>query len=291
MKFQSVTSPVPTKTARCFAQPKPSIYSVRMTIGTDFQNEMLAIGLRACAPLYWHRADEPWPRLVTGATCFFVTFDGESPIAVTAAHVVRQLLGERAGDPKVIAQIGTCAFDPEASLIAIDDTLDLATFRIAPAIMLALKKVPVSCYRANWPPPDLQQNRGLILVGFPENRRIVHADGSAIFEAFGALPTVEDYDDRSILITYDPSRDLPIGSSPLPELHANMSGCSGGLVLMVGEHAGITRWHPAGVVIAGPHDAATGLLGDIDLYRARRVHFIRPDGSISTEPIERDQKR
>ncbi len=107
-------------------------------------------------------------------------------------------------------------------------------------------------------------------------------DRSAECQAWGALAAVESITEREILVTYDPARDQPSRwAMTLPPLGLNLSGCSGGPVLMHGMRNGLHRWFPVAIVIAGPKDGKQDLFTDIDLIRLRRIHIVQPDGSIS----------
>ena len=53
------------------------------------------------------------------------------------------------------------------------------------------------------------------------------------------------------------------------------------LLYTSGTRNGLHRWFPVAMVTAGPKDGKQGLFTDIDLIRLRRIHTIRPDGSIS----------
>ncbi len=120
--------------------------------------------------------------------------------------------------------------------------------------------------------------------------RVTHPDKSVESRAYGGLPAVEDVTDREIITTYDPSRDKPLHGLPAPPLGLNLSGCSGGPVLMHGTRNGLIRWFPVGLISGGvdhDNDVALGQ-GEInrgenaefDIVRIRRINFIRPDGTL-----------
>jgi hypothetical protein len=59
-----------------------------------------------------------------------------------------------------------------------------------------------------------------------------------------------------------------------------MSGCSGGPVILFKTVNGLLRWFPVGLIYKGPDGKAEGELASFDRIHIRRLHFIRPDGSI-----------
>jgi hypothetical protein len=78
---------------------------------------------------------------------------------------------------------------------------------------------------------------------------------------------------NEIWVTYEPGRDFRVrAAAEFPDLGANLSGCSGGPVLMHFERNGYHRWFPVGIIIVG--------LADFDLIRIRRVNAVRLDGTI-----------
>jgi hypothetical protein len=171
-------------------------------------------------------------------------------------------------------------FDLSAAIIERDAQRDIATFRVSEAIARATEALILDC-RSAWPPAKPDTNRALSVCGFPENMRRILPEGIIVSEAWGALAAVEDVTDREIVITYDPVRDLPtIWAPALPPLGFNLSGCSGGPVLMHGLVNGLHRWFPVGIIIRSPTGESTGSMTDFDIIRFQRIHVIRPDGTI-----------
>jgi len=243
-------------------------------------DEVAALTLRVARPLIWHDKTEGWPKTLNGGTCFLLRFDNDI-VGVTANHVVVAFENAIARNPNVICQLRTVPFDLRVSIIDRDEDLDIATFRVSEAAAVETEATVLDC-RGNWPPPTPDEMRALSICGYPEHMRVTAADRSAEFRAWGALAAVESITEREILITYDPTRDQPSRwAMTLPPLGLNLSGSSGGPVLMHGTRNGLHRWFPVAMVTAGPKDGKQGLFTDIDLIRLRRIHTIRPDGSIS----------
>jgi hypothetical protein len=136
-----------------------------------------------------------------------------------------------------------------------------------------------------WPPPEPEHGRPIQLVGYPEIIRRVNEDLSGIYEAYGALTTVEHVTDRDLLVIYDPAqtpvRPLEHAAAGLPPPRFDMSGCSGGPAIAHGEVGGLHRWFPVGIIVAGSSDVGSdGVTKEFDMIRVRRIDRIRPDGTI-----------
>jgi hypothetical protein len=253
----------------------------KMTPDELAMSEQIAnLARSAFAPLYWHHPNTPWPRTLRGGSCFFLRF-GDRTFGVTAAHVMQALQGTIAEAPDLIVQIRTGVFAADASLIDIDADLDLATFRVANSFPESVGQIALSCSAADWPPPTPTDGGPIVVLGYPESQRFTKAPREADFYAYGGINFIESVGDRTILMTYDPSQVVAGQGAPKPPLHFNMSGCSGGLGMIVVRRRGITRWFPAGVIITGDGGESSGALGDIDLIQLRRISFIRADGIIS----------
>jgi hypothetical protein len=133
-------------------------------------------------------------------------------------------------------------FNILTAIIDMNDTLDIATFRILEAQVRSTGIQPFDV-SAQWPPEiTINRQTPIQLVGFPEClREIDYFGGSVNYGAYQALALVEDYNDREIVTIYDPERSL--GSPRLLPLGFNMSGCSGGPAIVHHTRNGIRRWH------------------------------------------------
>ncbi|WP_264812596.1 hypothetical protein, partial [Gluconacetobacter sacchari] len=101
----------------------------------------------------------------------------------------------------------------------------------------------------------------------------------------GSIGAYEDVTQRDIIAIYDSSRDSRvIIDERLPDVGANLSGCSGGPVIVHYERNMTHHYCPVGMIIAGAKGEGTGLMADLDMFRFRRIHFIQPDGSILIPP-------
>jgi hypothetical protein len=245
--------------------------------------ELADLTRRVACPLVWHDRTEVWPKTLDGATCFFLQFE-RGFVGVTAHHVVRAYEDAAAANQNVICQLQTSPpFDLTAAMIDRDVDRDIATFHVPEHLLLRINVVALDC-RGDWPPPHPDGLRGLSVCGFPEHMRTTTANGIAEFGVWAGLPAAESVTEREILITYDPARDLSVDWAPaVPGVGLNLSGCSGGPALMHGIKNGLHRWFPVGLVVAGPKDQGTGASGEFDMIRLRRIHVVRPDGTIEKD--------
>jgi hypothetical protein len=245
------------------------------------RDEVAALTLKVARPLIWHDRTKGWPKRLDGATCFFLRFD-EGVIGVTSNHVVSAFESALDANPSTVCQLRESpAFDLPAAIIARDAARDIATFAVSKALLSQIDAIALDC-RESWPPPEPQRLWLLSACGFPESMRITKADRTAEFRAWGALAAVESVTRDEILITYDPARVKPAAWAPyLPPLGFNLSGCSGGPVLVHGIRNGLLRWFPVGLIHEGPRgEKKQGLATEFDLIRLRRIDVIQPDGTI-----------
>jgi hypothetical protein len=213
--------------------------------------EIASLTLRVARPLIWHDRTEGWPKLLHGGTCFFLRFE-RGIIGVTANHVISAYKSAAATNPNTVCQLrNSPAFDLVGAIIARDAARDIATFAVSEAVLLHIEAIPLDC-RGSWPPPEPQHLSLLSVCGFPESMRIPRADRSAEFLAWGALAAVECITPDEILITYDPAIVKPAVWAPtLPELGFNLSGCSGGPVILHDNRNGLHRWFAVGLIAEG----------------------------------------
>jgi hypothetical protein len=243
----------------------------------DFREIISKMGLRWARPIYWHDKNLPFPKTVTGASCFFLRLESKI-IGITAAHVFRLFENTKSRTPSLLFQINLVPFNLDEALIDIDDQLDIATFEISEKDVQASLSEPIDV-SVGWPADTVVKRGAAIqLVCYPENIRTIDpADRSAIFQAWGALDVIQDFSQDEIIIAYDP---LKVHGAPTkPPLGYNMSGCSGGPAIIHEDRGGLHCWYPIGLIIAGPK-ASEGEAVEFDLIRVRRINCIEPDGRL-----------
>jgi hypothetical protein len=238
--------------------------------------------LKSARPLIWHDVREPWPKCLLGGTCFILRFDS-GLIGVTAAHVVEAFEADARRNANVVCLLRTVSLDLRNTIIDRDEALDIATFSVTEDQLLESEAIAVDC-RSQWPPPTPDKGKELSVGGFPQALVKPSLHDRIEFRAYVSLTRVEDINDRNIVCIYEPGRDFRArAASELPNLGANLSGCSGGPVLMHVKHNGLHRWFPVGLIVRGPRVSDDAAPREYDVYQFRRVHFVNSDGSIKRE--------
>lgn len=228
-------------------------------------------------PLVRYNDQEPWPKSLSGGTCFVLRFN-HGLIGVTAEHVISAFEVDK---QKYRCLLKTGPFDLLGAVLHRDEDLDIATFSVTEDQLAGSQGVALDCRSAGWPPPVPNQGDPVSFCGFPGEIAKQTLHFNVRFSAFLTLCSIQDVTKRDIIVTYEPARDSRVlAETGLPELGPNLSGCSGGPVLVHYERNGLHRWYPVGMMVAGPKEQGTGISAEFDILRLRRIHFIQPDGSI-----------
>jgi len=265
----------------------PPLSPVAQEIGTVAAN--FALGF--ARPFYWHRGALNENRNMRGGTAFVLKF-GERYIGVTANHVMEEYLAAKREDSNLICQMQMGRVEPEKNIIAQSEALDLATFSINPILVPTFHGETMDC-TGKWPPPAVKRGDALSAAGYPENLRSEIEQGHFEFGAWGALCIADDVTERSILTIYDPKQ---IAMSPKwallkPPLGINLSGCSGGPVILHHAVGRIQMFSPVGIIVTGPTGVAPeqpesddraklGELASDDRIFFRRLDLMREDGTL-----------
>jgi hypothetical protein len=235
--------------------------------------------MQVARPLLWHDVKVPWPKRLTGGTCFVLRFEG-GLIGVTADHVVQAYVLVQGRMREPICVLRTVRLNLMEALIDRDAQLDLATFRVTEAQLSESEALAIDC-RDEWPPRIPDMGLEISFGGYPEELKQACAPDRVEFRFAVHLAHIQDITDRNIVATYDPARDIRARGAPeMPNLRANWSGCSGGPVLMHVERAGRHRFFLIGAIVEGPGNSAEGALGDFDRFLFRRIHCVNPDGTL-----------
>jgi hypothetical protein len=250
----------------------------------SFLCEVANLTMNVARPLVWYDVREPWPKRLLGGSCFILRFN-MGLIGVTAEHVITAFETEK---KKRGAAIGcllrTVPFDLTGAIVDRDIELDIATFTVTEDQLIESEATEIDC-RHEWPPPTTDKGGELSLAGFPNELKKM-SSYPIEFKAYVNMPRVEDVTYRDIIVTYEPQRDIRIRAAPeLPGLGANLSGCSGGPVLMHAERNGLHRWFPVGLILRGPRASSDTALREYDIFRFRRIHFVNADGSIRHQGV------
>jgi hypothetical protein len=231
-------------------------------------------------PLICFNTREEWPKRLYGGTCFILRFDA-GLIGVTANHVIEAFFRKAHGqEGQFVYLLRTVQIDLMAAIIDRNHERDIATFRVAEDQLIGSEAIAIDC-RMEWPPPQPYKGAALSLAGYPEKLKKPSLHSNVEFRAYVNMCFAESVSDNDILVTYEPGRDFRVrAAAEFPDLGANLSGCSGGPVLMHFERNGYHRWFPVGVIIAGSGEDREGVMADFELIRIRRVNAVRLDGTI-----------
>jgi hypothetical protein len=235
--------------------------------------EILYDGLQFAIPIWWVFVDQDGPHLQNGTA--FLIDHGQGFLAVTAAHVVRAYRVARGTTQAIACQLGNALFEPEANLIDCNDDLDTATFRVSEALVREIDKPIVPPDLPNWAPLDPAEKDLAFFAGYPEQSRGMSSTGQllAAVPYFAMIP-ITRVTNRQITCRFDRQKMIDFSGSGLPPPGYNISGVSGGPMLMPTPTNNGILWRFAGVIT----QAAIG-----DLFEqivAVRETFIQPNGHI-----------
>lgn len=238
------------------------------------------------APLFWVIQHDDGAYQVRNGSAFFLDA-GNGPFAVTAHHVLEGWRRHRESDNVVAFQIGDETLDLAGrnAIIATHAGMDIATFRITAEEVAAIGHTVLTGCQNEWPPQPPEEGRGVYYAGFPGAERIWLSQNEI---SFGVAPTggvasSVSEKDVSSLVSREHLIDV-MGCGDLPENY-DCGGMSGGPMLMVVERRGLRSWALAGVIYEGPNPSPgdSGGIAGLEMIKARRAHFILPDGRLDVQ--------
>jgi hypothetical protein len=105
--------------------------------------------------------------------------------------------------------------------------------------------------------------------------------------SFGVVPAggiASSVGDRDVSTLIERQHLVAVLGQGLPPENYDFWGMSGGPMLTVIETCAIRSWALAGVIYEGPNPSPdeTEAIAGLDIIRARRAHFILPDGQLDT---------
>ena len=229
---------------------------------------MRQLALSLCAPFWWHGQgnDNRYRILHNGTICYMHT--GERVIGVTADHVYRQYLKDKALYKAFGCQFGGSTVEPEKYLIDHDETIDLATFAV-PEVLIGASGGSIH-YPLQWPTPALQEREVVLFGGYPgmlREEKAVTADFP--FQTFGSSVTAVSPDNIKLYL------DMPNVYWPFHDtdrFNPEIGGISGGPVFRVIERAPIDRLELVGFIYEYSET--------LDVMFARHASIIKRDGCI-----------
>jgi hypothetical protein len=236
------------------------------------------------AVIYWGAIPYDASTVLNNGTCFAVKISGKI-IGITAGHVLfggeESYFPQKAKYPNLELMIrNLCITDIENRIIDYDQGLDIVTFHLTED---EVKQIGFRIYERaaeKWPPPPPQRGRGIVIVGFPAEKRRVINNKTIEFEGVteGFVVTDIGLDHLDIQVRLKDLRSL--NGEPIPPLDKNLGGYSGAPVWVVSSELGELWWH-GGVIYKMPRSLRSDENGEEVAYIiARRVNVIKADGTL-----------
>jgi hypothetical protein len=236
------------------------------------------------APLYWIIRQDAKQYRVRNGSAFFLDA-GAGPLAVTAQHVLDGWRGDCAANNVVALQLGLdlpIDLDGKNAIIAAHPDLDIATFRITTDEIRRIGKTTLTGYQRAWPPGPPQRNRGIYYAGFPGKETIWLSPTAISFGIVTGSGVASSVSETDVSTLIERQHLVAVLGEGIPPEDYDFRGMSGGPMLTVVETSSIRSWSLAGVIYEGPNPSpveAEAIAG-LDIIRARRAHFILPDGQL-----------
>jgi len=234
-------------------------------------------------PLCWFVPEKSGSKFKARNGSAFFLDAGEGPFGVTAAHVIEDYKKCRKKGQVEEVKLSNIPFDIENKnrIIAIDNNIDLATFEITSEEIQSIGTIVITGSNRSWPPTPPQQDRGIFLAGFPSIETTSHSVPDFGFGAHSINGTANSISEKDISIQIKREELIDILGYGLPKKNYNFGGMSGGPVLALIDGT-IQSWVFAGVVYEGPNPSPDrdNSISDFEIIRARRAHFILPNGQL-----------
>lgn len=176
------------------------------------------------APFLWRELDENSALKIRNGTAFFVSPD--QPFMITADHVFAAYLEarNRFGD-FARCQLGNLRFVPENRLIARSESLDIATFTIAPE---EIRKTYAGRFAMSFEPMNPQIGKGVFFAGFPGRERRRLSEREILSGIFTASTVADNVSDREISAHFDRAYQVDKPGRPTAPEGYDIGGVSGG---------------------------------------------------------------
>jgi len=239
------------------------------------------------APLYWIIRETGGTSRVRNGSAFFLDA-GEGPFAVTANHVIAGWKEDRTAREVVALQLGedlAIDFEGRHAIIAAHEGIDIATFRISRREIASIGKAILTGYQKKWPPGRPQEDKGIYYGGFPGLETLWLSPDEISFGASAGSGVASSVSETDVSSLIERENLSPVFGKRLPPVNFDFGGMSGGPMLAVIEYRGLRSWALAGVIYQGPNpsDDPQQSIAGLQIMKARRAHFIRPDGTLDVQ--------
>lgn len=229
-----------------------------------------------CVPIYWFRLDTDDHSIQHNGTVTIVKTP-RRVLGITAAHVIRQLSTDSQSF-KVRVQLSSEVVDDVLKrVIDVSDKLDLATIDLTEEIIQRLGCTPLG----DWPPRPPQEERGIMIAGYPAVERVEEGPYEVSFGLFTAIGIARTVTDTQITWLLEREYFLSIESVKLPPPQYELGGISGGPLIGWFESEGhVTHHCLSGIVVEHPDYKANKDMPVIERLIAIRADAIAESGKI-----------
>jgi hypothetical protein len=229
-----------------------------------------------CVPIYWFKL---------GTKDFAITHNGTLTIAqtpkrllgVTAAHVLRQYESDLKEGALRLQLMNEVVDDLLARVIDVSDTLDIATFALDDDLVKRLGKTPLGV----WPPKSPQEDKGIMIAGYPAVERIESKDFTVNFGLFTAIGVARTVTEKQVTWLMEREFQLAKTKIPAPPPEYELGGVSGGPLISWFESENFVTHHClSGIVIEHPDYKNNKDMPPIERLIAIRADSIAESGKI-----------
>jgi hypothetical protein len=237
----------------------------------------------------WWTTESSKPTDILGHGSAFILDRSHGAMLVTAAHVYRQYLAHQREHGPLYCQVAnTRVRDLSRLLIACGNLHvplgerapepDIATFKMTPAAVQSVRKLPVRA-AGDWPaPPNV--NQSVMLAGYPGHERIFVSPSEIDFGFYTGMTGARTITDRQITLLIQRENLVGWTGLGLPPAGYGLGGISGAPLLV--PEFGETGWcfRLGGVVSEAPEPRAPEKV-IFDMVIADRAEFIQFDGTLA----------
>jgi hypothetical protein len=240
------------------------------------------------APIFWLAPGADGKFQARNGSAFFVDA-GHGPFGITADHVLRgwqeDHLNFRASQPLLGAPDRnpiSLDFNGNNRIIARHEKLDITTFRMIEREIAAIGRTILTGIQKKWPPPPPMVDRGIYTCGFPGTGTLWLSRNELSFGAVPGSGVASSVSDRDISSLIERDQLIGVLGGGVPPENFDFRGISGGPMLAVVETGTLRSWMLAGVIYEGPNPSEdpTQAIAGLEIIRARRAHFLLPDGQL-----------
>lgn len=265
-----------------------SLEDRKALVGGDFGRMFRDMALRHVTWLFWTRETD-YPADILGHGSAFILDRGHGPMLVTAAHVFRQYLAHQREYGALYCQVANTRVKDLGRLLIACGNLhvplgepelepDIATFRMDPAAVGRVGKVPVRA-DGDWPSPPAV-NQQVMFGGFPGQERILEGQSAINFGFHSGMTGVTAITDRQITVRIEREFLVDNTGNGLPPPGYGLGGISGAPLLVPDFRDG-TWYFRLGGVITQATDERPPEEVLFEMVIAHRAEFIQLGGTLA----------